>query len=265
LPLSDELTGALLRQLGAAGDGVFESDELRALMPVLRLQAKWSAIPGPGMTLIEQVKTREGYHLFFFLFAGRLVHEGLAALTAYRLSQHAPLTLTLVANDYGFELLSDEEPPLQMALDAGLLGTANLSADIEASMNAAEMARRQFREVARVSGLVMERFPGGHKSAKQMQMSSGLLFDVLDKYDADNLLLQQARREVLAQQLEQSRLARALERVAAGEFVVTEPPRPTPLAFPLMVSRLRQTVSSETLENRVAKMIGQFERVAGED
>jgi len=265
LPLSDELTGALLRQLGAAADGVFESDELRALMPVLRLQAKWSAIPQPGMTLIEQVKTREGYHLFFFPFAGRLVHEGLAALTAYRLSQQQPLTLTLVANDYGFELLSDEEPPLTAALDAGLLSTARLADDIEASMNAAEMARRQFREVARVSGLVMERFPGGQKSAKQMQMSSGLLFDVLDKYDAENLLLERARREVLDQQLEQSRLAQALERVTAGDVVVTQPPRPTPLAFPLLVSRLRQTVSSESLEDRVAKMIGQFEKVAGDD
>lgn len=265
LPLSDELTGALLRQLGAAADGVLASEELRALAPVLQLQAKWSAIPRPGMTLIEQVKTREGYHLFFFPFAGRLVHEGLAALTAYRLSRAQPLTLTLVANDYGFELLADEPPPLEAALAAGLLGTANLAADIEASMNAAEMARRQFREVARVSGLVLERFPGGQKSAKQMQMSSGLLFDVLDKYDADNLLLAQARREVLDQQLEQARLAQTLARVAAGELVVTRPPRPTPLAFPLLVSRLRQTVSSETLEDRVAKMIGQFEQVAGED
>ena len=37
--------------------------------------------------LIEQIKTRTGYQIFIFPFEGRLVHEGLAALTAYRISK----------------------------------------------------------------------------------------------------------------------------------------------------------------------------------
>ncbi|MEO0563095.1 MAG: ligase-associated DNA damage response DEXH box helicase, partial [Chloroflexota bacterium] len=181
LPLSDTLTEAILSQLASAEAGVFESDEMRALIPILQLQEVWSALPAPGRLLIERTKTRDGFHTFFYPFAGRLVHEGLAALTAYRLSQAAPITFTVVANDYGFELLSPDEPSLDDALP-NLFRTEGLAEDIEASMNAAEMARRQFREIARVSGLVMERFPGGQRTSKQLQASAGLLYDVLSEH-----------------------------------------------------------------------------------
>ncbi len=261
LPLSDELTDAIREKLDAARNGEFMGNEMQALIPVLQLQAKWSAIPAADKTLIEFTKTREGYHTFVFPFAGRAVHEGLSALFAYRLSRMAPLTFTIVSNDYGFELLSPDEPPLEDALNGDLLNVETLSDDILESMNASEMARRQFREVARVSGLVAERFPGGSKSAKQLQVSSGLLYDVLSNYDADNLLLAQAKREVLERQLEQSRLYRALQAAANG-IELCRPPRPTPLAFPLMVSRLRATISSETIEDRIQKMVAQFEKAA---
>ncbi len=263
LPLSDELTTAIRAKLDAARNGVFASDELRALIPILKLQAQWSAIPSAGKLLVERTKTRDGHHLFFYPFAGKFVHEGLAALFAYRLSQYTPITFTLVANDYGFELLSPDEPPLETSLTDGLLSTDALADDITASMNASEMARRQFRQVARVSGLVIERFPGGKKSAKQLQASSGLLYDVLAKYDEGNLLLAQAEREVLERQLEQTRLYAALQAAQRGGIELCDTRRPTPLAFPLLVSRLRQTVSSETLEDRIQKMIVRYEKDAG--
>jgi ATP-dependent Lhr-like helicase len=124
------------------------------------------------------------------------------------------------------------------------------------------MAKRQFREIARVAGLVMQRFPGGQKTMKQLQASSSLIYDVLAKYDSSNLLLEQAQREVLQRQLEETRLQRALQRIERGRVVVQRVPRPTPFAFPLLVDHLRQTVSSETLEDRVRKMIARYEKWA---
>lgn len=263
LPLSHELTDSIREVLARDWSADPPPDdlapELRAVQPILQLQSQWSAIPSRDELLIERVHTREGEHLFFFVFEGRLVHEGLSALFAYRISQLEPITFTIAANDYGFELLSVERAPLEGAIDAGLFSTKNLLDDIIASMNASEMARRQFREIARISGLVVERFPGGRKSAKQLQASSGLIYDVLTQYDPDNLLLNQAQREVLERQLEQSRLHDALQRIERGTIRVTEPRRPTPFAFPLLVDRLRQTVSSETLDDRIRKMVESLE------
>lgn len=263
LPLSGELAAALRNRLGEAERGVYRDEEMQALWPILEVQRKWSHIPGPSEFLIERVKTREGYHFFFFPFEGRLVHEGLAALFAYRISRIRPITFSMSANDYGFELLSQDEAPLDEAVAGGLLAPSNLVDDIPASLNATEMARRQFREIARVAGLVFPGFPRSGKTARQLQASSGLFFDVFQRYDSTNMLLGQAYREVLERQLERTRLGLTLQRISKATLVITNPKRPPPLAFPMLVDRTRERLSSEKLADRIRRMQSILERAAG--
>ncbi len=262
MPLSTELASAVRRRLEQAHQGKFDGPEMLAIRPLLELQSKWSAIPLPHQTLIEQIKSREGCHTLFYLFAGRLVHEGLSALFAWRMSQLKQITFTMSVNDYGFELLSAEEPPLDSALEAGLFDDHNLAIDLDACLNAAEMGKRQFREIARISGLVFQGYPGQQKSAKQLQASSGLLYDVFSNYDPNNRLLRQSRVEVLERQLEHSRLQSTLTSLRSSELVRKSPERFTPLAFPLIVARLRERLSSESLTNRIARMTVQLEKAA---
>jgi ATP-dependent Lhr-like helicase len=235
---------------------------MEAIRPILEVQARWSRIPRADELLIERVKTREGHHLFIFPFDGRLVHEGLAALFAYRISRLVPISFTMSMNDYGVELLSPDPAPLDEALAAGLLSPHGLVDDVPASLNAAEMARRQFREIARVAGLVFQGFPYAGKSARQLQASSGLFFDVFTRYDPGNLLVSQAHREVMERQLESSRLGQTLERLSAGRVVVTQPRRTPPLAFPLLVDRTRNAVTSESVGDRVQRMKVALEKAA---
>jgi ATP-dependent Lhr-like helicase len=263
LPMSDSLSAMLRERLGEAARGELRGPEMRALKALFDVQARWSRIPGPHELLVERVKTREGYHLFWFPFEGRLVHEGLAALLAYRMSRIVPITFTMSANDYGFELLSVSPPPLEDALAAGILSSNALLDDVPASLNATEMAKRQFREIARVAGLVFPGLPRSGKTARQLQASSSLFFDVFRQYDPQNLLLSQAHREVLERQLESSRLGRTLERLTASRVVITEPKRVTPLAFPLLVDRTRERVSSESLTDRIRRMQVALEKAAG--
>ena len=263
LPLSRQLASLLRDRLAEAGRGIARGPEMEALQPLFTVQRKWSHIPSADELLIEQVKTREGWHLFVYPFEGRLVHEGLSALCAYRIARHAPITFTFASNDYGFELLSPTEPPLAAALEADLFHPDRLVEDVEAALNATEMAKRQFRELARVAGLVFPGFPRAGKTARQLQMSSGLFFDVLRRYDPGNLLLSQASREVLERQLESTRLAATLRRLSASTVIVRQPRRPTPLAFPLLVDRTRERVSSESLADRIRRMQVALERAAG--
>ncbi|HWA17249.1 MAG TPA: DNA ligase-associated DEXH box helicase, partial [Gemmatimonadales bacterium] len=263
LPLSGELAQLVRDRLGEAADGVFRDPELVALKPLLEVQAKWSAIPRPGELLIERARSRDGWHLFFYPFEGRVVHEGLAALLGWRLSRIRPISFSMSANDQGFEMLSGDPPPIDEALGQDLFSPDNLGAEILAALNATEMARRQFREIARVTGLVFPGFPHAGKSARQLQASSSLFFDVFHRYDPSNLLLAQAEREVLERQLEQSRLARTLARLREASILLEDPPRVTPLSFPLFVDRTRNKVSSETLGDRVRKLQARLERDAG--
>ncbi len=259
MPLSTELSLAVRDKLEEARMGRYEGVEMQAVRGILQLQAERALIPSPDELLIERLETREGFHLFVYPFDGRLVHEGLAALFAYRIAQLAPITFSFACNDYGFELLSPELAPIEEALDAGLLGSAHLLHDITQSLNAAELARRQFREIARVAGLIFEGFPGQSKSMKQVQASSGLLYDVFTKYDPDNLLVAQAKREVLERQLEASRIGRTLERLERSSVRLIDVERPTPLAFPILVDRTRAKLSSEKLVDRVKRMTAQAE------
>ncbi|MCU0636934.1 MAG: DNA ligase-associated DEXH box helicase, partial [Gemmatimonadaceae bacterium] len=269
MPLSTELALAVRERLERARSGDYAGVEMTAIRPVLSLQGARSAIPRPDELLIESCETKEGHHLFVYPFEGRLVHEGLAALFAYRMSVLSPISFAWSCNDYGFELLSPDPAPLEEALDAGLLGTQHLLHDITQSLNAAELARAQFREIARVAGLVFQGWPGTQKSMRQVQASSGLLFDVFAKYDPDNLLLAQARREVLERQLEASRIGRTLERLAGSAVRLVHVERPTPLAFPLLIDRSRAKLlidrsraklSSEKLADRIKRMTAQAER-----
>jgi ATP-dependent Lhr-like helicase len=262
-PMSDSLAAMLRARLGEAARNELRGPEMTALKPLFDVQRRWSRIPAPNELLIERVKTREGFHLFWFPFEGRLVHEGLAALMAYRMSRIVPITFTMSANDYGFELLSVDAAPLERALDTGILSPEALLEDVPASLNATEMAKRQFREIARVAGLVFPGLPRSGKTARQLQASSSLFFDVFRQYDPGNLLLSQAHREVLERQLESSRLGRTLERLASASILITEPRRVTPLAFPLLVDRTRERVSSESLGDRIRRMQVALEKAAG--
>jgi ATP-dependent Lhr-like helicase len=263
LPLTSELSRAIREELDCAAHGELRSPEMEALSPILEVQAKWSRIPEFDDFLVECVQSREGFHLFFFPFEGRLVHEGLAALFAFRLSREIPVTFSMASNDYGFELHSLTEVNLTEAMIQSALSSENLAEDITQSLNEVEMAKRQFREIARIAGLVFQGFPGMHKSARQVQASSGLFFDVFSRYDPENMLLRQAHREVLEKQLEKFRLATALERLRESRLVITQPPKPTPLAFPILVDRLRDSISTESVATQISRLVSELESAAG--
>lgn len=265
MPLSTELADATLRELEDAVAGRYETPEMQLTRPLLELQARWSAVPTRGTLIVESLRSREGRHLFVYPFAGRLAHVGLASLLAYRIGQVKPSTFSISMNDYGFELLSPEDVDWMGAWQrrsAELLDDSDLLADVLASLNAGELASRRFREVARVAGLVFQGFPGAPKSMRQLQASSGLFYEVFRKYDAGNRLLEQAEREVLEQELDIGRLRAALARMRGQRVVYRLLNRPSPFAFPLMVERLREQVSTEALSARIERMLAELEAAA---
>lgn len=262
LPMSSELSFALRRRLDQAARGEFEGREMKSLKPLLELQARWSLLPKLDEFLIERIHTRDGYQVFLYPFEGRLVHEGLAAVLAFRLSQITPITISMACNDYGIVLQSRDAIPLEEALKQGLFSIDNLEDHIFKGLNGTEMCKRQFRSIARIAGLIQQGYPGQQRSAKQIQASSNLFFDVFQEFDPENLLMEQARREVLQQQLESNRMAAGLNRITANQIFIKAPPKVTPMAFPLLVDKLRERLSSETLEQRVQKLQQQLEKAA---
>jgi ATP-dependent Lhr-like helicase len=259
MPLSSQLSAMVRQKMQEVKEGNLTDKELSFLKPLFELQTKHSVLPGNNELLIEYFETAEGYHLVLYPFEGRSVHEGLGALLAYRIGQIKPLSFSIGMTDYGVELLSAEPIPVQEALEENILSTDNLLIDIQASINATEMAKRKFRDIAAISGLIFKGFPGHAIKDRHLQSSTQLFFTVFTDYEASNLLLQQAYSEVLEFQLEENRLRQALARMATQKIMLKFPERPTPFAFPIMVDRLREKLSTESLESQVRKMIKQFQ------
>jgi len=219
MPLSTEMSSVLRNKL-------YEYDalatnkqdiELQKLSPLLDLQKELSILPSEKTFLVEYFHSKEGYHLLMYPFEGRFVHEGMGALIAQRLARKFPISFSIGMNDQ-------------------------------------ELARRKFRDIARISGLIFQGFPGKAKKDRHLQASSSLLFEVFQDYEPDNLLYLQTFEEVMTFQLEEARMIKALERIQKQEIVIQYPEQPSPLAFPIMVDRLREKMTSESLETRIAKM-----------
>ncbi|AEM70689.1 DEAD/H associated domain protein [Allomuricauda ruestringensis DSM 13258] len=232
-----------------------QSEEIRALQPMFNKQREESIVPQPHQFLIETFKTRDGYHHMFYPFEGRAIHEGMSSLLAYRISLLDPITCSLAFNDYGFELLSDKEINIQDILDNNLFTPQYMLSDLQKSLNSNEMARRKFRDIAVISGMVFTGYPEKGVKMKHLQSSSELLFDVFRDFEDDNLLYQQAYTETFEHQLEEGRLRLALERIAQQEIIWKQCSQPTPLSFPIITDRLREKLSNEKLVDRIKRMV----------
>jgi ATP-dependent Lhr-like helicase len=258
LPLSSQMSTMLRKQLHTAEFDAYRLSEthpeLTFVQPILSLQRNRSHVPLEHELLIEVFETDEGYHHLIYPFEGRSVHEGIASLIAYRIGKKMSVSFSLAYNDYGFELLSDQRVPLENFLKEGLLSTDLLEQDILAGINASEMAKRKFRDIAAIAGLVFKGYPGQKIKDRHLQNSSQLIYQVFETYEPDNLLLRQSLDEVVHQQLEYTRTSEALERMQCQRTIIQYPKKPTPLSFPILVDRLREQMSSEALIQRIEKM-----------
>lgn len=253
------LSEGLRNKLEEASEGIFKGPEMKTLRPLLEKQHEASALPKKNQLLIEQLKSDEGTHIYIYPLEGKYIHEVLAALCAYRISVSQPITFSIASNDYGFEMLTDQEIEIEDFLELDLFSEEHLLDDIYASINNTEMAKRKFRDIATIAGLIFQGYPGKGITNRHLQASSSMIFKVFEDYDPNNLLLKQANEEVLSLQFEKSRLTESLKRINQQEIVVKKLLKPTPFCFPIMVDRLREKFTSERLTDRIEKMQVEFD------
>lgn len=254
LPLSSNLSFFLRKKLAESLSPNTREKELKFLHPLLINQNEKSHIPKDDEFLVEQIKTKEGFHLFFYPFEGRLVHEVMAALMAFRISRLYPISFSMAMNDYGFELFSDQEIQLTEEDLIKVLSKENLINDVINSVNSTEMAKRKFRDIAVISGMVVQNLPGRQINNRSLQSSSGIIFSVLEENDPTNLLLRQAYNEVFNQEFDEGRLRHVFERISTSKVIYKYSNQFTPLSFPIKVDSMRQSLSSEDLGTRIRKM-----------
>ncbi|OYD44874.1 DNA ligase-associated DEXH box helicase [Sphingobacterium cellulitidis] len=234
------------------------SPEIKFLKPLFKEQETLSALPKEDELLVEYIKTKYGFHLFFYPFEGKLVHEGMAQVIAYRLSLMKPATFSIATNEYGIELLTDIDFSIDQKLLNKLFSPINLHQDINSGINVQEMARRRFRDIAGIAGLIFQGFPGKQMKSKHLQANAGLFFSVFSEYDPSNLLLREAYDEVFDFQLEEGRMQLAFDRINNHKIIFSKPLKLTPFAFPIFAESFRERYSNEDWQSRLEKLKDQL-------
>lgn len=253
LPYSASL-GQFIRESLDTNDKTYP--ESLFLEEILAIQRKLSHVPHRDEFLIERVKSREGWHLFFYPFEGKSTNEALGYIISSRLAKLNSVTFTISCNDYGVELLSRDAVDIFAITNALFTSedTASLEKEIESLMNINELSRSAFREIARIAGLIFQGYPGKHKTHRQIQVSSSLLFEVFSKYDSENVLLKQAKNEIMHSKFDIDQLQRILDRLTRSRIVLRDMKRFTPFALPLFIERVSGQLTTETLSERVEKI-----------
>jgi ATP-dependent helicase Lhr and Lhr-like helicase len=259
-PLSSQLTSVIRQKIDEHDKRGPKDVEIERLAGLFEEQKLRSHLPHTGELLIEKITSKEGHHLFIYPFEGRNVHEGMAMLFSYRISQIRPMSFSVSMNDYGFELLSDQEIPIEEALGNALFDTSDITRDIYHSINIAEMANRKFRDIATIAGLVFNGYPGKQVKTRHMQANSQLFFTVFTEHEENNLLLQQAYDEVMTFQMEEARMVDALHRMERQQVVIKELEQFSPFCFPILTERFREKFTNEKLEDRIRKLIDQIDQ-----
>jgi ATP-dependent helicase Lhr and Lhr-like helicase len=258
MPLSSQLSEVLKEKIYSFVEQNITDKEIEILAPLFEMQMMRSTIPKRDEFLVEYFESKDGFHLLMYPFEGRNVHEGMAALIAKRLSMILPISFSIAMNDLGFELLSDQEIDVEKLIHKDLFTTKDLASDIQSSINNVEMAKRKFRDIARISGLIFTGFPGKSKKERHLQASSQLIFEVFREYEPENLLFIQTYDEVMTFQLEESRMRKSLKKISDSHILISRPVKATPFSFPIIVDRLREKLTSEKLEARIKKMTAEL-------
>ncbi|MFI5172486.1 MAG: ligase-associated DNA damage response DEXH box helicase [Chitinophagales bacterium] len=257
MPLSSYMAELMRVQLDRSLRNSIHNPEFNLLEPLLAMQKYRSALPGSNQILVETAESKDGFHIFIFPFEGRVVHEVMAGLSAFRLGKLLPVSISVAMNDYGFELLCNENINITEELVRKLFDLNEMESDLFNSVNATEMARRKFRDISIISGMIFQGYPGELKRSRHLQASSQLIFDVLREYEPDNLLLKQAYDDILYDQMENARMRTALLRISNNEIVIRHTVKFSPFAFPIVVDSLRDRLTSEKLSDRIKKMLAE--------
>ena len=266
MAISDLISDSLRKEIDICKDldpsDEYINKELNSLLPILKKQKAISDIPKSNQLLIEIYKTKDLTNLFVFTLDGKFVNEGIAFLWASRLAKKKQSTFSITTNDFGFSLTTSEDYDFSFLEEefSYLVENKNLEEDLENAINFSELTKRRFKNIAQISGLVNQNNPTKTKSSSQLQISSSLFYDVFTKYEEDHLLIKQAHDEVKEYQLENKRITNSLKRLSNLKMILNKTETPSPFAFPLLVERLKNTLSNESIEKRVEKLIKKYNR-----
>ncbi len=224
----------------------------------LALQRDVSRLPRRDRLLIESFPEDGREHICVYGFAGRNAQQTLGLLLTKRMEELGLAPLGFVATDYatliwGLDAVTDPRPlfhidALREGLETWLAGNA--------------VMKRTFRASATIAGLIERNTGGQRKTGRQATFSSDILYDTLQKYDPDHLLMQITREEAMRGLVDFGRIEAMIGRIS-GQIDLVRLDRVSPLAAPLFLEVGKVPVKGDAEERLLAEESEKLLQTAG--
>ncbi|WP_293440628.1 ligase-associated DNA damage response DEXH box helicase [Planktotalea sp.] len=224
----------------------------------LTLQRGASILPRPGRLLIETFPHEDRHHTVVYGFAGRNAQQTLGLLLSKQMEQLGYDPLGFVATDYatliwGLNPTTDPE---------ALMNPNTIEHGLEQWLAGNALIKRTFRASATIAGLIERNLPSQRKSGRQATFSSDILYDTLNKFDPEHLLLRITRQEAMRGLVDFGRIRLMLDDTR-GRIDFMTLPRVTPLAAPMFLEMGRVPIKGAAEERLLAAETAALMATAG--
>ncbi len=202
LPLSTKLANRVINLINT-----YNNEKLPLqIMIWLREQQRVSVLPPRNGLLVETFMRKKyslkKHYIVLYTFQGRKLNQTLGIILLNRLHSFSCKPVGFVATDYAIAIWS-----LNNCNDIyKLLDIKKIDHNINSWLETTSLTKKHFKTIAVIAGLIDKNYPGYIKTSKQIKFNSDLIYEVLNKYEKNHILLKTTKHEILNELVEYDRL-----------------------------------------------------------
>jgi ATP-dependent Lhr-like helicase len=221
-------------------------------------QQRVSAIPTQEDFLIEVYPEGNIRHFFFHSLIGRSANDALSRIVAWRVKNRRGGNALVTIDDYGFLMSLRDYQEMEIDEWKTLFSPEGAEADLTKALSQSELVKWQFRGVAQTGLMVPRQQFGKQRTGRNLQWSTEVIFEVLQKYEPDHPLLAEAYYEAAHTFLDLPRSLAFLEQARTLCWRRIDVDRVSPFAFGIFVSKIKETMMMEDPETAIERLYHEF-------
>lgn len=184
-------------------------------------------------------------HYFFHSLIGRAANDALSRVIALRLSRLRGGNAVATPDDYGFVLTVSAEQRFSAEDLPQLIRPENFAAELDESLLRSDLLKYHFRNAAQTGMMVYRNFFGEQKSVRKLQWSAEVIFNVLQQYESDHVLLREARRDAVHTYLDVDGALSYLRTIASKPARIVPVKQVPPLSFAMFATKIKEALMVE--------------------
>ena len=208
----------------------------------LSIQKRESSLPPVDGLLIETFKRNRNNYIVSYTFQGRNANQTLGVLIMQKLEEYNCQPLAFVASDYALAVWSVKKfKNIKKLFNSDLLKN-----NFNNWLKNTSILKKHFKSVAVISGLIDKKLPGKLKTHKQVNFSSNLIYDVLEKYERNHILIKATRDEALNDMIKFDKLKAFIKKIQ-HKIRHNELRKISPFAIPIVMEFYSEKISHDKI------------------